>query len=176
MLKVCFDHRTRVKVYRSPRGELFSVPQRHEARASILHCSLTAHVQTIIITNYQDITQCNSRCHIVVSVCVCVGREGSLWQTANKRWTKRGRNVARMTRLGSGPLYICILTLPIQKAHIYTHARQKDILKSSIQIQFFINKKTWTSRYQSALSHWCNVTVYIFKLVYTGRQYLCWKN
>lgn len=27
----------------------------------------------------------------------------------------------------------------------------------------------------SALSHGCNVTTYILKLVYTGRQYLCWK-
>lgn len=36
-------------------------------------------------------------------------------------------NVARMTRLGSGPLYICILTLPIQKAHIYTHTHDKEI-------------------------------------------------
>lgn len=37
---------------------------------------------------------------------------------------------------GGGPLNNSVLTSPIQKAHIYTHARQKDTLKSSIQIQF----------------------------------------
>lgn len=57
-----------------------------------------------------------------------------------------------------------------ESTHLHAHARQKDILKSSIQIQFNSSQKQKDLDYQSALSHWCNVTIYMIKLVYTDRD------
>lgn len=91
----------------------------------------------------------------------------------------RCRRVGRMTRLGSGPLCNCILTSPIQKAHISTHTHTRTT-KTHPVVRYTNpvhkrTKKTWTSRPPSASSHGCNVTTYIFKRVYTGKQYLCLK-
>lgn len=74
----------------------------------------------------------------------------------------------------------------MQKAHVYTHthARTHTHTTNTYPVVKYTNpvrkqtdrkKKTWTSRHPSALSHGCNVTIYIFKLVYTGKQYLCLK-
>lgn len=139
--------------------------------------SSTAHlqhnVQTTIITTTK--ISHNATADVILLWVLGGGVYDILQTNGDLNWCC---NVARMTRLGSGPLYNCILTLPIQKAHIYIHTHDKEIFWSQVyksSSTVFINKKTWTSHYQSALSHGCNVTIYIFKLVYTGRQYLCSK-
>lgn len=146
MLKVCWDHRTCVKVYRSPHGEpRVHVPLWHKARASILHCSLYSVCADYHNHNYKISHNATAD---VISLWVA-GLRGSPWHTANKWWPQRCRNVARMTRAGIGPLYDCILMLPIQKAHIYTHTHDKKIFWSQVyksSSTVLRNKKTWTIR------------------------------
>lgn len=149
MLKVCLHHRT----YRSPPHEggeqgLLCLRPLCDARQGLRFP--TAHLYSICAGYHNHIT---TRYHTMRR------QQMSYCCESGESMTYCG-NVARMTRPGSGPLYNCILTLPIQKAHIlHTHDKKifsSQVYKSSSTV--FRNKETWTSHYQSALSHWCNVT------------------
>lgn len=106
MLKVCADHRTCIKVYRSPHREPLSlrssVTQGNGFDSPLLlyMCRLSwsqlpRHHTTAVSGGVYDVLQTNGDLHGAV-----------MW----REWHDLA--VA---------LSICILMLPIQKAHVYTH-------------------------------------------------------